>query len=359
MLEKEIEARLGAIQDRETGRSWQISRVVQRIDIAGETVKITLRFAYPIEAIRVALEAEVNQALAGLPIKQCHVQVEQKIETHVARSGIPALSPIKNIIAIASGKGGVGKSFVTNHLAIALKRQGAEVGILDADVYGPSQHAMLGAAERRSLMKDNRLLPVKEKGIQSMSMGYLVAQEAAMMWRGPMIGKALQQMLSDTAWEPLDYLLVDLPPGTGDIQLTLCQKMPLSAALIVTTPQDIALLDVRRACEMFVKLGVPILGVVENMSHYECRHCGHTAAIFGEGAGRQLEAAFNVPSLGAIPLDAKLREMTDAGESERCQTDDARYASLFSAVARKMVARLSLQPKDYSHRLGHIRVKEE
>ena len=221
------------------------------------------------------------------------------------------------------------------NLALALAKEGAQVGILDADIYGPSQPAMLGAPGERPELKDKLLLPIRRHGIQSMSMGYLVDQKAAMVWRGPMIGKAMQQMIHDTQWDALDYLVVDLPPGTGDIQLTLCQKIPVSGAIIVTTPQDLALLDVRRACEMFNQLNVPILGVVENMSVYHCPQCGHEERVFGQGGATKLAQEYEFPMLGAIPLDIRIREMTDSGNPPVVQDGDSHYAKTFCAVGTK------------------------
>ncbi len=246
---------------------------------------------------------------------------------------------IKHIIAIASGKGGVGKSTVAVNLALALAKEGARTGILDADIYGPSQPAMLGASGERPVLKEKKFQPIERHGIQSMSIGYLIDPNAAMMWRGPMIGKAMEQMLHDTQWGDLDYLIVDLPPGTGDIQLSLCQKIPVSGAVIVTTPQDLALLDVTRACEMFVKLKVPILGIVENMSLYHCPHCGHEEAIFGEGGAAKLARQYGVNVLGAIPLAISIREMTDSGQPPVVQEPDSHYAKAFREIARTIASK--------------------
>lgn len=249
-------------------------------------------------------------------------------------------SAIKNIIAVASGKGGVGKSTIAVNLALALAKTGARVGILDADIYGPSQPAMLGTVGKRPYLKDGKLLPVESHGIQSMSIGYLVEASAAMMWRGPMIGKAMQQMLQDTAWVDVDYLIVDLPPGTGDIQLTLCQRIPVNGAIVVTTPQDLALMDVTRACEMFNKLKVPILGVVENMSTYHCAQCGHEEKLFGEGGGHKLAEQFDIDLLGHIPLDINIRKMTDSGEPTVIKDPNGANAKCFYDIAQKITTKL-------------------
>lgn len=255
---------------------------------------------------------------------------------------------IKKIIGVASGKGGVGKSTVAVNLALALAKSGASVGILDADIYGPSQPMMLGAVGVRPELKDGGLLPVLRHGLQSMSIGYLIDETAPMVWRGPMIGKALQQLLSDTHWDALDYLVIDLPPGTGDVQLTLCQKVPVNGIVMVTTPQDMALSDVKRACEMFQKLNVPILGVVENMSYYHCANCGDEQHLFGTGGAEKLAEQYGIHMLGSIPLDIKIREMTDSGHPPVVQDPNSLYAKAFCDVAEKVKAKLALQPKDYS-----------
>lgn len=255
---------------------------------------------------------------------------------------------VKKIIAVASGKGGVGKSTVAVNLALALQKEGNAVGLLDADIYGPSQPMMLGFTGERPVLQDGKLLPVMCHGLQSMSMGYLVDDNAAMVWRGPMLGKALQQLLQDTKWDALDYLIIDLPPGTGDIHLTLCQKIAITGAVIVTTPQDLALFDVKRACEMFKKLNVPILGVIENMSVYHCPQCGHDEKIFGEGGGKKLADEYGFSVLGAIPLDIHIREMTDSGNPPVVQAPESHYAKAFSAVARQLISVVAALPKDYS-----------
>jgi ATP-binding protein involved in chromosome partitioning len=255
---------------------------------------------------------------------------------------------IKKIIAVASGKGGVGKSTVAVNLALALAKAGQRVGLLDADIYGPSQPAMLGALGERPELKEGILQPIVRHGLLSMSIGYLIDATAPVVWRGPMLGKALQQLLQDTAWGALDVLVVDLPPGTGDVQITLCQKIPVSGAIIVTTPQDMALLDVRRACEMFGKLNVPILGVVENMSVYHCPQCGHEAHLFGQGGAATLAKEYGLTVLGAIPLHSQIREMTDSGRPPVVAAPGSDYANAFGEIARQTMAILSAQPKNYS-----------
>ncbi|OGT58768.1 MAG: hypothetical protein A3F14_06830 [Gammaproteobacteria bacterium RIFCSPHIGHO2_12_FULL_43_28] len=252
---------------------------------------------------------------------------------------------IKHIIAVASGKGGVGKSTVAVNLALALLKEGVRVGLLDADIYGPSQPTMLGAQGERPVLSGKQLQPIERHGLQSMSIGYLVDATAAMMWRGPMLGKALEQLLRDTAWGELDYLIIDLPPGTGDVQLSLCQKIPVSGAVIVTTPQDLALIDVRRACEMFKKLNVPILGVIENMSTHHCEQCGHEDKLFGEGGGETLSTEYRTPLLGTIPLNRTIREMTDGGMPPVAGAPESRYAVVFGEIAAKVADQLTRNEK--------------
>lgn len=264
---------------------------------------------------------------------------------------------VKNIIAVASGKGGVGKSTIAVNLALALAKEGAKVGILDADIYGPSQPAMLGTTGKRPIVKDKTLSPIMSHGLQSMSIGYLVDPAAAMMWRGPMLGKALEQLLHDTKWEGLDYLIIDLPPGTGDIQLTLCQKIPVTGAVIVTTPQDLALLDVRRACEMFMKLNVPIIGVIENMSSYHCSKCGHEEQIFGEGGAAKLMKEYALTTLGSLPLDSRIREMTDSGSPPVIQDPESSYAKTFVEMAKKVAENCVTQSKNYSTKFPKVVVE--
>ena len=255
---------------------------------------------------------------------------------------------IKHIIAVASGKGGVGKSTVSVNLALALAKEGASVGILDADIYGPSVPSMLGTAGQKPVVKDKTIAPIMAHGLKSMSIGYLVDMKASLAWRGPMLGKALEQMLNDTIWGELDYLVVDLPPGTGDVQLTLCQKIPVTGAVIVTTPQDLALIDVRRACEMFKKLNVPMMGVIENMSVYHCPACGHEERIFGEGAAKQLEQEYQLELLGAIPLTLAMREQTDSGHPTVISDATSHGANEFKKIADKIKNAIAKLPKDYS-----------
>lgn len=262
---------------------------------------------------------------------------------HTAQKGLPN---IKHIIAIASGKGGVGKSTTAVNLALAFAKEGARTGLLDADIYGPSQPMMLGTTQAPELKGQKTLTPVMSHGIQSMSIGYMIDENSPMVWRGPMASMALQQLLHDTHWDNLDYLIIDLPPGTGDIQLTLAQKIPVSGAVIVTTPQDLALLDARRAYEMFRKVNVPVLGIVENMSIHTCSECGHQERIFGEGGGERLAHQYGIELLGSLPLDMRIREQTDGGKPTVVAEPKSASAKMYREIARKIAEKLSLQTKD-------------
>jgi ATP-binding protein involved in chromosome partitioning len=268
-----------------------------------------------------------------------------------------ALKPIdniKNIIAVASGKGGVGKSTTAVNLALALAEEGAKVGVLDADIYGPSQPRMLGITGKPESADGKTLEPMVGYGLQAMSIGFLIDEETPMIWRGPMVTQALEQLLNDTNWADLDYLVVDLPPGTGDTQLTLAQKVPVSGAVIVTTPQDIALLDARKGLKMFEKVEVPVLGIVENMSTHICSNCGHEEHIFGSGGGASMASQYHVDLLGSLPLDIRIREETDGGKPTVVAEPEARISQIYREIARKTAAKLSLQAKDYAAKFPNI-----
>lgn len=355
MLEKELEVRLSAFRDPRLVQDLSISKTIKRITVLANRIEVEIVFAYPCASVIPGLTEELGHYLAPWTHgKALDIQLSWKVEPHAGKTGLSALPNVKNIIAVASGKGGVGKSTIAVNLALALAKEGAQVGLLDADIYGPSQPTMLAAEGERPVLKDKKLQPIVRHGIQSMSIGYLVDADAAVVWRGPMLGKAVQQMLHDTNWEALDYLIVDLPPGTGDVQLTLCQKIPVSGAVIVTTPQDLALLDVARACEMFKKLNVPILGVVENMSVYHCPQCGHAATIFGQGGAKKLAQRFGLTTLETIPLNIEIREMTDHGNPPVVQAPDSQYAKAFCTMARQVAANLALLPKDFSSRFPKV-----
>jgi ATP-binding protein involved in chromosome partitioning len=272
--------------------------------------------------------------------------------------GVQLLPKVKNIIAVASGKGGVGKSTTTVNLALALAAEGASVGILDADIYGPSQPMMMGISGRPESSDGSTMEAMQNYGVQVMSIGFLIDADNPMIWRGPMVTQALEQLLRQTNWSDLDYLIVDMPPGTGDIQLTLCQKVPLTGALIVTTPQDIALLDARKGLKMFEKVGVPILGLVENMSVYVCPNCGHTEHIFGADGGRRMSAEYGVDYLGALPLNLSIREQADSGRPTVVSDPDGEIAAIYKSVARQMAVKIAQRAKDFSSKFPTISISK-
>jgi ATP-binding protein involved in chromosome partitioning len=271
---------------------------------------------------------------------------------------VQKLPNIKHIIAIASGKGGVGKSTTSVNLALALAKEGFNVGILDADIYGPSQPTMLGISQKPEI-KDKGMLPLRSHGIQSMSIGYLIDTNTPMIWRGPMVSTALLQLLNDTQWDNVDYLIIDLPPGTGDIQLTLAQKIPVSGAIVVTTPQDLALLDARRAYEMFKKVNVPVLGIIENMSHHICSQCGHQESIFGEGGGEKLAEQYGLEFLGTLPLDKNIREQTDSGKPTVVADPDSLNTLNYLNIARQIAAKLPLTDENTSIPFPSIEIRND
>jgi ATP-binding protein involved in chromosome partitioning len=280
--------------------------------------------------------------------------VYQKIVSHTVQRGVKLVPGVKNIIAVASGKGGVGKSTTAVNLALALAAEGASVGILDADIYGPSQPQMLGIEGRPESADGKSLEPMEAHGIQAMSIGFLIDPEQPMVWRGPMVTQALTQLLGETRWRDLDYLVIDLPPGTGDIQLTLAQQVPVTGAVIVTTPQDIALLDARKGLKMFDKVGIPILGIVENMSIHICSKCGHEEHIFGSGGADRMGRDYEVEVLGHLPLDIKIREQADGGRPTVVAEPDGRVAEIYRAIARRIAVKIADKARDMTSKFPNI-----
>ena len=336
------------------------SKSVKKIDIDGNAVSVDIKVGFPCAGIADEMAADLVKHLqADENIEQAEVSIGWSIAAHKVESDVAPIAKIKNIIAVASGKGGVGKSTTTVNLALALKAEGASVGILDADIYGPSQPMMLGVQGEQPASEDNKTIePIKGHGINSMSIGYLVDEGQAMIWRGPMVSNALQQLLNDTNWGELDYLIIDLPPGTGDIQLTLAQKVPVTAALIVTTPQDIALLDAKKAIDMFEKVKIPSLGLVENMATHICSECGHTEAIFGSGGGEALASQYDIELVGSLPLDMEIRKTTDGGNPIVASDPDGQVAGIYRDIARRFTSKLSMQAKDYRGEGAPIMFKE-
>jgi len=321
---------------------------VREARMEGDKAIAQVVLGYPAAGEHAALAAELERRLLALDgVNDAAVTVSSRVAAHSVQQGVEPLKNVKNIIAVASGKGGVGKSTVAANLALALAAEGARVGVLDADIYGPSQPRMLGLSGQPDSRDGKSLEPMVGYGVQAMSIGFLVDEETPMIWRGPMVTQALEQLLKDTNWRELDYLIVDLPPGTGDIQLTLSQRIPVSGAVIVTTPQDIALLDARKGLKMFEKVQVPVLGVVENMAVHVCSNCGHEEHVFGSGGGARMAAQYEVPFLGSLPLDIRIREDADGGQPTVVKDPDGAVAQSFRRIARTVAARLSLEAKDY------------
>lgn len=351
----QIETALKEIEDRYLEKDLVAAGEVKDIRIDGDRVAVDLNFGYPSKGYVGEVETAVREHVGRVPgVTRVDVVSKVQIVAHAVQRNLKPLAGIKNIIAVASGKGGVGKSTTAVNLALALAAEGACVGILDADIYGPSQPRMLGI-DGRPETKDGRMLePMENHGIKAMSIGFLIDEETPMIWRGPMVTQALEQLLSETRWGELDYLVVDLPPGTGDIQLTLSQKIPVSGAVIVTTPQDIALLDARRGLKMFEKVEVPVLGIVENMSLHICSNCGYEERIFGEGGGQRMADDYHVEFLGALPLDIRIREQADGGKPTVVADPDGRVAEIYREIARRTAAQLAVKAKDFSAKFPNI-----
>jgi ATP-binding protein involved in chromosome partitioning len=350
-MSESLEARarqiLAGIVDPHTGTDLVASGAVRGVGVSGSDVSVDIVLGYPALSYQAALSAEVKAALQADPaIANATVGVACRVTAHQVQDGLTPLPGVKNVIAVASGKGGVGKSTVAANLALALKAEGASVGVLDADIYGPSQVRMLGLVGKPDTKDGKRIEPKLSHGIQAMSIGLMIEEDTAMIWRGPMATQALTQMLGETNWSDLDYLIIDLPPGTGDIQLTLCQKIPVSGALIVTTPQDIALLDAKKALKMFEKVNVPVLGIVENMATHICTNCGHEEHVFGEGGGARMAAQYDVPLIGSLPLDIRIREQADGGTPTVAAMPDSDITARYREIARNAAGRLSLRARN-------------
>jgi len=325
------------------------SKAIKEIKVDGDKVAIKVVLGFPANGYKTELAAKLKELAESVEgVSSAEVEISHKIDAHAAQKGVNAIKGVKNIIAVASGKGGVGKSTTSVNLALALSAEGATVGILDADIYGPSQPRMLGVHQQPESTDGKTLEPINSYHLQAMSIGFLIDEETPMIWRGPMVTQALEQLLNDTQWKDVDYLIVDLPPGTGDTQLTLAQKVPVTGAVIVTTPQDIALLDARKGLKMFEKVEVPVLGIIENMSIHICSNCGHEEHIFGAGGGEKMAEQYNVDMLGALPLDISIRESTDEGKPSVAADPDSRVSQIYRDIARRVAAKLSKKAKDFS-----------
>ncbi len=353
-----VERALQEVVDPNLEMDLVAAECIREIAVDGAKVRVAVELGYPAKRCRDELAAQLKAAVESVDgVESAAVEVTSKIEAHAVQPGLKAMQEIKNIIAVASGKGGVGKSTTAVNLALALAADGAKVGILDADIYGPSQPRMLGVHARPESTDGNKMEPVIGHGLQAMSAGFLIDEETPMVWRGPMVTQALEQLLSDTNWKDLDYLIVDMPPGTGDTQLTLAQKVPVTGAVIVTTPQDIALLDARKGLRMFEKVNVPVLGIVENMSIHICSKCGHQEHIFGEGGGKRMAEQYGVDLLGSLPLEIGIREQADSGNPSVVAEPDGPVADSYHRIARRIAGKLSLQKKDSGSAFPHIVVE--
>ncbi len=339
-----VEATLSRLIDPNLNADPVSAGCVRSIEIQGDRVSVQLELGYPADLFKTGWAQMLQMSLEQMPgVASAEVNITTLIHAHKGRSDVPGLAGVKNVIAVASGKGGVGKSTTAANLALALAREGARVGILDADIYGPSQGIMFGipGGTQPEVRDEKFFVPVQAHGVAVMSMALLASDNTPMVWRGPMASGALLQMITQTAWDNLDYLIVDMPPGTGDIQLTLAQKVPVAGAVIVTTPQDIALLDARKGIEMFRKVNIPILGVVENMAVHICSNCGHAEHLFGEGGGERLAASYNAELLASLPLSMAIRLQCDGGEPTASSDPDSQIAMIYQALARTVGARIS------------------
>ena len=350
---------LKTVLDPNTGKDFVSTKALKNLQIQEGDVSFDIELGYPaksqIPAMRKALVAAAK-GVAG--VENVSVNIATRVISHAVQRGVQLMPNVKNIIAVASGKGGVGKSTTAANLALALAAEGASVGLLDADIYGPSQPMMLGI-DRRPESEDGKTMePLENHGVQVMSIGFLVDQDEAMIWRGPMATQALEQLLRQTNWKELDYLIVDMPPGTGDIQLTLSQRVPMTGAVIVTTPQDIALLDAKKGIKMFEKVGVPILGIVENMAVHVCSNCGHVEHIFGADGGKKMAAQYNMDYLGALPLDINIRLQADSGKPTVVADPDGEVAGIYKAVARRVAVGIAEKAKDFSGKFPTITVSK-
>lgn len=349
--EADVQGALKYLIDPNTRKDFVSGKSVKSIKISGNDVSLDILLGYPAmsvwDEIRSLVEAHLKAALPG--VGKVSANVSSKVVPHAAQRGVKLVDGVKNIIAVASGKGGVGKSTTAVNLALALAAEGARVGVLDADIYGPSQPTMLGISGQPESVDGKSIEPMRNHGLQAMSIGFMIDDvETPMVWRGPMVVQALDQLLHQTRWDNLDYLVVDLPPGTGDIQLSLAQKVPVTGAVIVTTPQDIALIDARKGLKMFEKVGIKIIGIVENMSTHICSKCGHEEHIFGAGGGEKMCADYNTEFLGGLPLDIRIREQTDSGKPTVVADPDGKIAKVYKQIARRIAVKVADMAQDHS-----------
>ena len=351
---------LQAVTDPNTNQDFVSTKALRNLHITQGDVSFDVELGYPAKSQMPALRHALVSAAQAVPgVDNVSVNMGFKVQAHAVQRGVQLMPNVKNIIAVASGKGGVGKSTTAVNLALALAAEGASVGRLDADIYGPSQPTMMGVQGRPDSIDGKTMEPMENYGVQVMSIGFLVDRDEAMVWRGPMATQALDQLLRQTNWRDLDYLIVDMPPGTGDIQLTLSQRVPLTGAVIVTTPQDIALIDARKGIKMFEKVGVPILGIVENMAVHVCENCGHVEHIFGADGGKKMAAEFEMDYLGALPLNMSIRVQADSGMPSVVADPDGEIAALYKSVARQLAIKIAAKAKDFSNKFPSIKISKE
>ncbi len=353
---EQAQAALQKVVDPNTGKDLMSSRSARNVRVDGDDVSVDVELGYPAASQIEPIRRAVIDALKAAGAANVSANVTMKIVAHTVQRGLKVMPNIKNIVAVASGKGGVGKSTVAANLALALAAEGAQVGVLDADIYGPSQPTMLGISGRPTTVDNRTLEPMENHGLQMSSIGLLIDADQPMVWRGPMVTQALQQLLTQTNWRDLDYLVVDMPPGTGDIQLTLAQQVPVTGVVIVTTPQDIALMDAKKGLKMFEKVSVPVLGIVENMAVHVCSNCGHAEHIFGSEGGQKMASEYGVDFLGSLPLDIRIREQTDSGRPTVIAEPDSAIAQAYKEIARKVAVRIAEKAKDMSLKMPTIKV---
>jgi ATP-binding protein involved in chromosome partitioning len=334
---------LRTIQDPDLHKDIVSLGFVKEVKIEGEEVDFTIELTTPACPVKDQMKAEAEEKVAALPgvtVARAKMTAEVRARGGFGRQAVPG---IRNILAVGAGKGGVGKSTTSVNLAVALQRKGARVGLMDADVYGPNIPQMLGSTDSPEVSEDKRMIPPEAHGLKVISMGMLVPPDQPVIWRGPMLHGAVQQFMRDVAWGELDYLIVDLPPGTGDIALSMAQSVPMAGALVVTTPQGVSVSDVRKAVAMFRQLNIPILGVVENMSYFACGHCGERTDIFGHGGGSRMAEDMGIPFLGEVPIDIRVRSGGDEGQPIVVAAPEAPAARAFLDVAGKVAAQISIQ----------------